>query len=89
MYELEPLADGDCGFISLQFFQAFLNPPDVAPLTTIGMRRFLHETLENDPEYFSTSTCIATMMQRNWQITQQQWLDFSLEICLMDLGLQT
>jgi hypothetical protein len=86
LYQLEPLADGDCGFISLQFFQAFLNPPDVAPLTTIGMRRFLHETLENDPEYFSTSRCIATM-QRN-RSCGESWLDFGLEMSLMDLRLQ-
>ena len=61
LYQLEPLAEGDCGFITLQFFQAFLNPPEVAPLTTTGMRRFLHESLTNDHEYFSTSVCMATM----------------------------
>ena len=88
MYQLEPLAEGDCGFISLQFFQAFLNPPEVAPLTTTGMRRFLHETLTNDPEYFSTSRCIATMQRNKSCGDQQNWLEFGLEMSLMDLALQ-
>lgn len=85
LYQLEPLAEGDCGFITLQFFQAFLNPPEVAPLTTTGMRRFLHESLTNDHEYFSTSVCMATMQRNQSCGDLQNWLEFGLPISKMDV----
>ena len=70
MWMMDPLGEGDCGFIALEFFDMFLGGHVHADFE---MRKFLIENMRKDLEYFKTSRILATM-QRQPGVNDDDWL---------------
>jgi hypothetical protein len=68
---LDPLGEGDCGFITLELFEMFLNPTTCC-WGVVRMREALVKELKRDLDYFKSSRIQAAML-RPPHVTDGAW----------------
>jgi hypothetical protein len=70
MHLLDPIADGNCGFIVLQCFNLFLQ--ERSKMTIKALRKFIVEELKKNIDYFRKSDVLLSFY-RNPVTTDKEW----------------
>ena len=78
MFLLDPIGEGDCGFMVLLLFGMFLEM-EQHPSTVSEMRAFLVKSLKQDVDYFKGSDLMATFGREATQ-TDKNWSEHGLNL---------